>query len=530
MVGFHPSERIVSAVTPILCPKSNNMSSIPKDPRQLMINLMYLVLTAMLALNVSAEILNAFMSLDRGLQESSEIVQLSNDQLSMAIQMQAEAYSQFEPYWEKTQKVNTLVADLGAYIESLKDSLVETAGGRDEHGMPLKKKNKEIATRMMVKEGRGKRLQERILQDREALLATVEDEAERKALAEAIPLRISDLPDDSEEEDWATFTFNQMPVVSVLPLLSKWQNDARIAQTVLLNHYLKKTEVNTIKPDAFIPVVSADKSYVIRGEPYTSEIFLAAYSSTADNIKMWVDGRQLAVRNGKAAFNTSTASVGAKAHNMRVELTDPVTGEVKRFDKTFGYEVGERSVTVAAEKMNVLYVGVENPLAISAAGVPSGQISVKATGTSLEKKSNGKYVAIPERTGEAIITVSGPGLNPTSFPYRVKRIPDPIPALGNLRGGDVPSGTFRAQQGLIPILEQFDFNARCSVISYEMARKPRSGDVALSTNQGARYEPDTRRLVDAADHGDTYYVDRIKVKCPGDAATRELSGMIFRIK
>lgn len=495
-----------------------------------MINLMYLVLTAMLALNVSAEILNAFISLDRGLQESSQIVQLSNDQLSLAIEQQADAYSQFEPYREKTREVNELVKNLSLYLGGVRDTLIEAAGGRDEHGMPKKKKNKEIATRMMVKEGRGDLLKEQVLAVRAALLATVEDAGERAALEEAIPLRIAELPADSEEKDWSTFTFNQMPVVSVLPLLTKWQNDARIAQTVLLNHFLKKTEVNTIKPDAFIPVVAAEKSYVIRGEPYKSEIFLAAYSSTADNIKMWVDDRPVVVRNGKAEFNTSTGTIGAKQHRMRVELTDPVTGEVKRFDKTFGYEVGERSVTVAAEKMNVFYVGVENPLAISAAGVPSGQIKVTASGTELEKKSNGKYVAIPSKVGEATITVSGPGLNPTTFPYRVKRIPDPIPALGNLRGGDVPSGTFRAQQGLIPILEQFDFNARCSVISYEMARKPRSGDVALATNQGARYEAATRRLVDQADHGDTYYIDRIKVKCPGDISTRELSGMIFRIK
>lgn len=495
-----------------------------------MINLMYLVLTAMLALNVSAEILNAFMSLDRGLTESSQIVQLSNDQLSLAIEQQANAYAQFEPYWEKTREVNELILELSNYLDGIKDTLVAAAGGTDEHGMPKQKKNKEIATRLLVKEGRGDALKARILAVREQLLATVTEEAERRALGEAVPLRIAALPDGAEEKDWSTFTFNQMPVVSVLPLLTKWQNDARIAQTVLLNHFLKKTEVNTIKPDAFIPVVAADKSYVIRGEPYTSEIFLAAYSSTADNIKMWVDGRPVEVRNGKAAFNTTAGSIGAKQHKMRVELTDPVTGEVKRFEKTFGYEVGERSVTVAAEKMNVFYVGVKNPLAISAAGVPSSQIRVTASGTELEKIGNGKYIATPSRTGNATITVAGPGLEPTTFPYRVKRIPDPIPALGNLRGGDVPSGTFRAQQGLIPILEQFDFDAKCSVISYEMARKPRSGDVLLVTNQGARYEAATRRLVDQADHGDTYYVDRIRVKCPGDIAARELGGMIFRIK
>lgn len=504
--------------------------SIPKEPRQLMINLMYLVLTAMLALNVSAEILNAFVTLDRGLQESSEIVQLSNDQLAMAINQQADAYSQFEPYRGKSNEVISIGRSLEQYLTDIRDTLIQAAGGPDEHGLPIHKKNKEITTRMLVNEGLGDVLKNKILAVREELLATVEDPSERVALATAIPLNINEVPEDAKEQDWSTFTFRQMPVVSVLPLLTKWKNDVHMAQTVLLNHFLKKTEVNTIKPDAFIPVVSAEKSYIIRGEPFRSEVFLAAYSSTADNIKMWVDGRPLPVRNGKAEFNANPGSIGLKKHEMKIELTDPVSGEVQRFSKSFEYEVGERSVTVAAEKMNVLYVGVPNPLAISAAGVPSGQIQVRADGTPLEKIGNGKYVARPEQVGDARIIVSGPGLEPTAFPYRVKRIPDPIPALGNLRGGEVAAGTFRAQQGLIPILEHFDFEARCNVISYEVARKPNRGDVQVSDNNGARFEPATRRMIDQADHGDRYYVDRIKVKCPGDRHSRELGGLIFRIK
>jgi gliding motility-associated protein GldM len=496
-----------------------------------MINLMYLVLTAMLALNVSAEILNAFITLDRGLQESSDIAQLSNDQLLLAIGQQADAYSQFEPFREKSNEVVSLARSLEQYLTDIRDTLIAAAGGPDAHGVPVHKKNKEIATRLLVDGGLGDELKAKILSARELLLATVEDPAERAALAASIPLRINEPPADSKERDWSTFTFRQMPVVSVLPLLTKWQNDVHMAQTVLLNHFLKKTEVNTIKPDAFIPVVSAEKSYIIRGEPFRSEVFLAAYSSTADNIKMWVDGRALEVRNGKAEFNTSPGSIGLKKHEMKVELTDPVSGEVQSFSKSFSYEVGERSVAVSAEKMNVLYVGVDNPLAISAAGVPSGQIQVRAEGTELKNVGNGKYVARPAEPGSARIIVSAPGLEPTAFPYRVRRIPDPVPTIGGtLRRGDVQAGTFRAQQGVIPILENFDFEATCNVLSYEIARVPSRGDTQVVENQGARFEAPARRLVDQADHGDTYYVDRIKVKCPGDRSSRELGGLIFRIK
>ena len=120
--------------------------------------------------------------------------------------------------------------------------------------------------------------------------------------------------------------------------------------------------------------------------------------------------------------------------------------------------------------MNVFYIGVDNPVAISAAGVPSAQLKVESAGAglTLNKQSGGSYIATVTNPGEATITLSGGGLTPTAFKFRVKRIPTPIPMLSDKRGGMMPNGVFKAQQGVIPVLENFDFEAKCQIQSFNL--------------------------------------------------------------
>jgi len=502
--------------------------SIPKEPRQLMINLMYIVLTALLALNVSAEIVQAFFSLDRSLGESSQLVLSSNEQMMNAINEEAEAYSQYVPYREKAGQVHELARRLKADLSELRSAIITEAGGLDEAGQPLRKLDKDIPTRMLVYEGQGDTLASKVSRTRTEMLALIEDESARRMLTASLPLYIPEVPASSDKESWAAYTFQQMPVAAVLPIISKFENDVEVAEASILNHFLGKMNTQIVM-DAYEPVIAAEKSYIIRGESFTSEIFLAAYSSTADNIRVKVDGRPIPVEGGKAVFRATASGMGERQHTAVIELEDPLTGEVDRFEKSFAYQVGERSVAVAADKMNVLYIGVENPLTISAAGVPSGDIRVRATGTNLRHRTGSSYIAEPEITGIATITVSGGWLEPSSFDYRVKKIPDPVMELGRKRGGRMPAGTFRAQLGLIPVLENFDFEARCNVASFEVVRVPKNADVQVAKSTGNRFSAEAQRLIRQAEAGDTYYFNEIKVKCPGDNYSRELNGLIFNI-
>jgi len=245
--------------------------SLPKEPRQLMINLMYIVLTAMLALNVSAEILNAFLTMDRSISESSRIVGDSNGQLFNAISQQADAYSQYEPFKEKAEQAQALTKTFYEYVGELKEELIEASGGYDEEGKLVGIKKKEPTTYLFVNEGKGDILEGKISAVREAMLALIENENDRDFLSKVLPLELQEIPEDSDKDTWAQFTFQQMPVAAVLPMLTKFQNDVKIAESALLGHFYNKVNHEGFRPDEFMAVVSADKSYVIRGEELSAE-------------------------------------------------------------------------------------------------------------------------------------------------------------------------------------------------------------------------------------------------------------------
>lgn len=503
--------------------------SIPKDPRQLMINLMYIVLTALLALNVSAEIVQAFFALDKSLGNSSQLVLGSNEQMLEAIREEAAAYQQFEPYLKKAEELHRLSRNMKLELTTLRNGIIEEAGGLDEAGQPARKLDKDIPTRILVEEGRGDTLASRLETTRAQMLALIDEKEAYRMLDASLPLSIPEVPEGSDKPSWSAYTFQQMPVAAVLPIIRKFENDIEVAEATILNHFLGKMGANIVM-DAYEPVISVESSYVIRGERFASEIFLAAYSSTADNIRVKVDGRYLPVENGKALFSVAAGSMGNKRHKAIIELEDPLTGNVETFEKSFSYQVGERSVAVAADKMNVFYVGVDNPLTIAAAGVPSGDIRVQATGVDILHQGGSSYMVKPQRVGTASITIAGGGLEPTTFDFRVKKIPDPVLKLGNKRGGRIPAGTFKAQLGLIPILENFDFQARCDLITCEIVRVPKGGDVQIAQSSGARFSTEAKRLINRAEAGDIYYFNEVRVKCPGDEIARQLNGLIFNIQ
>ncbi|MEM1123068.1 MAG: gliding motility protein GldM [Bacteroidota bacterium] len=503
--------------------------SVPKEPRQLMINLMYIVLTALLALNVSAEVMNALFVIDESIQETNSLVAEENNQLLADITKQADAYPQFKIYQKQAEKVKATAKELDVFIEELRAILIDEAGGLDENDRPVRKDDKDITTRILVNSQKGFELEEMVKNTRLTLLEIIEDETAKQRFQQNLPLKINEIPADAEQKNWVDFTFNQMPLAAVLPLLSKFQNDLKLSEAALLKHFITKTGI-TRKQDAFTPVVAANKSYVIKNEPYEAAIFLGSYSSTVDNLSVTVDGRPLVVRDGKALFRANPNQLGIKKHLAKISLKDPLTGEIESFTKAFEYEVGERSATISADKMNVLYVGVDNPLCVSVAGVPSSQIRVIGDGVRVSKTGNGKYSTKPQRVGDVKITVSGGGLQPTTFEYRVKRIPNPVVKVGQKNGGNIRAAVFRAQRGIIPHLENFDFEARCKIGEFEMARVPRSGDAIVYENKGGGYDSRARRIVDQATRGDIFYFSKIKCKCLGDAVYRNLNGMVFNIQ
>lgn len=536
--------------------------SIPKEPRQLMINLMYLVLTAMLALNVSAEIINAFFALDKGNQHSMNIV---NDQLDATTRgleklLADESKQNFKPIVPAVKDIRSTTKALIAYIDEIRDELIDEGGNingqKDDgdfiesHGemVPKGKKNKDVTTRILVDGGKGDELEQKITTTKQHLLELYtkllrengkafdlkeeEIETKIKGLEKNITLNVDDEWTHSDKKSWADFKFRQMPLAAVLPLLSQIQSNARSAEATMVNDLTAVAGGRTIVIDQFFPVINAEKSYVIKGEPFKAEISLGSYSSQLDpaNIQLTVNGAPLRIgADGKAILTQNTSSAGSKKLTLGCKVTNPLTGEVKTGTSVFEYEVGMRSATVAADMMNVFYVGVDNPITLSAAGVPSAQLKVTSNGVTMTG-SGAKRVVRAKRAGTATISLSGGGLAKTDFKFRVKRIPDPVVKCAGRMDGAIKSGTFRAQLGLIPELENFDFGARCNIQSYTLYYTPKGKDPYEIRGKGNKFSGQVLNVVKQAKPNDTYMFTEVKAKCPGDTVARRVNGLSFKIR
>lgn len=496
-----------------------------------MINLMYLVLTALLALNVSAEVMNAFFSLDKGLKSSRVIVDKNNNALKSSIDATAEAYptDKNKELKGKAEEAQRVAEEFNTYMESIRTRLFELGKGpsKNDPTIPKDIRNKDVTTRVFVNEKLGDEIEAKIRETRAKLWAITGNDP---AVETQLPLDIEPLPPGTTAKTWPEFKFKQMPVAAVFPILGKIQSDGKNSASAVLNWCGDQMGKLKIVFDAFQPAVSAEKSYIIQGEKYAADIFLSAYSTSADNISISVGGSSLPIREGVAHYEASASGVGEKSYNVSINVKNPLNGEVKNYSKEFKYEVGQRSVAVSLDKMNVFYIGVENPVSVSAAGVSSNDVKVNASGVNIANKGGGHFVVTASTPGEATLTVSGGGAT-SSFKYRVKRIPDPTPLLGaKHRSKAMGNGEFRAQGGIAAILENFDFEARCEVVGFEVVYLPKRQDPITKQNSGAKWNGEVGDMIQRAKPGDSYFFDDIKSRCPGDAAARNLGGLAFKIK
>jgi gliding motility-associated protein GldM len=516
--------------------------SIPKEPRQLMINLMYLVLTALLALNVSAEIFNAFKLVDDGLTKSNNTLELNNAQIPGKIRELAQKNQEkYAIYADRAEQARVISKELIEYIEAIKKYMIdETGGWNEEKGQPIAYKNKDITTRYMVgpdpgaNKGKGGELEVKINETAQKFLQLV-DEADLARMSAEITLVVDDAWKQSKtKKNWAHYNFFQMPLLSVLPILSKIENDCRATEASILNYLRSKAGGESIEFDSYRIVSAPKKSYIIAGETYETEIFLAASSSNPGSVSMSVNGSAVKVENGVAKYSSTSGDTGVKKYTAKAIITNPVTGEVQTVESQFEYEVGRRSASVQLDKMMTFYIGVDNPITVSAAGVSSNELRVTGSDNiSISPNGPSKYVVRPTRLGPAKITLSGGGLTATSFEYRVKPIPSPTAEVGGKAGGTLSPAALQAQRGVIAVMPaDFDFDARCTIESYLLNLKPRRGEGQRAQNRGASFTPEVKRIIDSAASGDAIQIVDIKCKCPGDAAgqLRDIPPVVVQVQ
>jgi gliding motility-associated protein GldM len=532
-----------------------------------MINMMYLVLTALLALNVSKEIINAFVTVNDSLEVSNKNTTDKNKLTYEAFDFAMKNDPvKTKPFYDKAIATKKMSDQMTSYIDSLKKALViKTDGIKIEKGEKVPpliemgdKENYDIPTNMLCgtendgKGGEASKLKAKILQFKQDLSKNVAAEEQKKFMARFDDLLNTKDPDPSSvvyKEDkkrtWEMANFYHNPVVASVALLTKFQADIKNAESEVINNLLSSISAKSYKFDALQARVIAPTSYVLLGQKYSADVFLAAYSSTSDPKIMIGDvdtakkalrgtGTAIPVSGGLGKYEVSATSEGIKKWGGVITVKNPATNLEESYAFTSEYVAAKPSTVISADKMNVLYIGVDNPMSISVPGVANDNVSVTASGGGVSlvkdpKAGGGHFIVTATTQGKCMISVSakmdGKNMPMGQMEYRVKRLPDPVAKIANLKGGPI-NKSILAAQAIIPVMENFDFDLFPRIVSFRVTMIRRGKDPLDLASTSNSLTPEMKNAIMTAPLGTKLYFEYIKASMP-DKTTRQLSPLNF---
>ncbi|RKO68865.1 gliding motility protein GldM [Sphingobacterium puteale] len=462
-----------------------------ETPRQRMIGILYLVLLALLALNVPDSILDAFKNINNSLETSKSNVNTAVQQLFAAFENTKlkEEPARAKPIYDKAKKAQAIIGELDKYILSLKEEFVKQGGGYDEEkGDLVKRENEDISPNLMINEKKGTILKDKINETRSKLLALLTPE-EQKMVSFSLEAKNPEKSVNGKRS-WEEINFGSgTPLTAAMTILTKIQTDAQNAESDVVKIILGKMDQAVVNLDKFAAVAVAPTSYLVQGQPYKAEVFLTASDSKSEPA-ISVNGSALQIVDGKGVYSVPTNREGIFSWTgvIKVKQTDGSFKEYRTPQQT--YQVARPSAVVSPDKMNVLYIGVNNPISVSAPGTPTDKVRVSMSGGSISPAGGGKYNVRVSSPGTAHISVAAevaPGKTQTlsSTEFRVKRIPDPIAKFAGKTGGSMATVALKAQNALFAKLDNFDFDATFKVTKFTMIiAKPRADAIVLSTSGG----------------------------------------------
>jgi gliding motility-associated protein GldM len=472
------------------------MASAKDTPRQKMIGMMYLVLTALLALNVSKDILDAFIVVNKGLENTNMNFTDRNENL----------YAQFDlaksidpilvtPNWKKAQEIKKQSTELSNYIDKLQKQLVAKTEGIEQSVADTlqmasinSKDNYDTPTNILIGEsedgsaGASRELKNKLMAFRNQLNGYILTADKTKV---KVDINTDDPKNSENNENWEMYNFYHRPLVASMTILSKLKSDVKNAESLVVDYLLKQNDTEAIKFDTIAAKVIPQSNYVMLGEEYKSEIFIAAFSKTKkpemlvgnyNETTKTFDGtpNSLMVEKGLGKYMAKADREGIFTYSGTIKLKSAQNKEVV-FPFKSEYIVARPALTVSADKMNVVYLGLDNPISVSVPGIPNERLSVSATNASLRPDGNGKFTMKVSKGPEVNVNVfatmeNGERRNMGTMSFRVKEIPKPLSRFGSLTAsGKMTKNQIESQMGLMAFYDNFDFKADAKVTSFNMS-------------------------------------------------------------
>jgi gliding motility-associated protein GldM len=551
-----------------------------ETPRQKMIGMMYLVLTALLALNVSTSVLDAFKIIDEGLEKTGNTMINKNNDVYTEFEQAYQLNQNKTALWrnralevkERADKLNTYLQDLKIKVlnESEKGKSEAIKGKVIERDLIENTTDYDTPHRIMIGEelndkSEARKLKNEIAGFREFLLTL----SKEKELPEQLKASISKSLDtdppkpikgkklDPEHATWEYHKFGHSPLMGFLAIMSSMQIDLRNAESEMINYLYAQISAGEVKFNQLDAVVIPNSNYVVRGNAYKAAIYLAARDTTQDpdiyvveGVKEpWVEvtdpatGQKMIQRKeglnyqkvpvekgtGKGIYERPGSAVGPRTWGGIIEIKGPGGVPIIR-PFSSEYMVAEGSAVVSAVKMNVFYLGVDNPVEISVAGVAPNKIKAGATNASLEQRGT-TWILKPKRLGNSVVSVTADfdgKMTTFTKEFRVKAVPDPIATVNGQKGGMIAKNILMAQSGVAATMPpDFEFDLQFTVTSFTIVSVVNSFVKEVPV-KGNLFNQDARSLINSLGKGSPVYIQDIKAVGP-DGSVRPLSTINFKL-
>ena len=503
----------------------------PVSPRQKMINLMYVVLMAMLALNISTEVLDGFSIVEESLKRTT--ANSSKENLAMMADLDEQMKTnpvKVKEWFEKAQGVKTMTDSLYDFAQQLKEAMVKEADGKDGDLNNIRnKEDLEAATQVMLAPGtgKGKSLYNAINSYRERILKMVDDPRQKEIIASNLS---TDVPKGTNTlgKNWQEYMFEDMPVAAAVTLLSKLQSDIRYAEGEVLHSLVANIGLKDIRVNKLEAFVVPDKTTLYPGERLTANIIMAAVDTTQQP-EIFINGTRINSPNGTYSF--SAGGVGEHTFGGYI-LMKNADGEIVRRDFKQKYNVisPPSGATVAADLMNVLYAGFHNPISVSSSGIPQNAVSLSMTGGTLTSQGNGHYIAVPAAVGQDVtFTVTGTdrGTSRTmgQATFHVRKLPDPTAyiALGTdrFKGGRLAKASLMNLNSLRAAIDDGLLDIEFKVGSFETVFYDNMGNAVPMASNGAAFTERQKDAFRKLSRNKRFYITNVTATGP-DGITRKL--------
>lgn len=502
-----------------------------QTPRQKMINLMYVVLMAMLALNVSSDVLSGFSLVEESLNRSTQNATQTNEGIYATFEEQMKTNpTKVREWYEKAQAVQKISDKIYNLAEELKVSIVKETDGEDGDIHNVKnRENLEASTHVMLAPGtgRGKELYDAINQYREEILKMVTDEQQKQVIASNLSTKV---PEKGLQmgKNWQEYMFENMPTAAAVTLLTKLQNDVRYAEGEVLHNLAGNIDVKDIRVNELNAYVIPRSQTIVQGGKFSAQIIMAAVDTT-NRPTIFVGGKEF--KNEHGIYETVCSSTGDFTLKGYIEMVNGSGERVKR-DFEQGYTVVAPSATVSADIMNVLYAGYDNPMSVSVPGVPANQVNLTMTGGSLTSKGAGKYVARPTNVGgEAVFTVTAQTEGRTQemgkFSYRVRKLPDPTAFIMDgdkmFKGGKLSKQALMNATKVSAAIDDGLLNIPFTVKGFEVTFFDNMGNAVPLVSNDANFTDRQKNMIRQLGRGKRFYISSIRAVGP-DGVERTLDG------